>query len=31
MEAYKAQGGQIPDQYVNDEIRRVINERYKGD
>jgi parvulin-like peptidyl-prolyl isomerase len=31
MEAYKAQGGQIPDQYVNDEIRRVISERYKGD
>ena len=31
MEAYKAQGGQIPDQYVNDEIRCVINERYKGD
>jgi len=31
MEAYTAQGGQIPDQYVNDEIKRHINERFKGD
>ncbi len=31
MEAFKAKGGQIPDQYVNDEIKRVINERFKGD
>jgi parvulin-like peptidyl-prolyl isomerase len=31
MEAYKARGGQIPDQYVNDEINRIINERFKGD
>ena len=31
MEAYKARGGQIPDHYVNDEIRRVISERFKGD
>lgn len=31
MEAFKARGGQIPDQYVNDEIKRVINDRFKGD
>ena len=31
MEAYKERGGQIPDQYVNDEIKRMINERFKGD
>ncbi|MCF7818480.1 MAG: peptidyl-prolyl cis-trans isomerase [Kiritimatiellales bacterium] len=31
MEAFKTRGGQIPDQYVNDEIKRVINERFKGD
>jgi len=31
MEAFKKRGGQIPDQYVNDEIKRVINERFKGD
>ncbi|MBT8041985.1 MAG: hypothetical protein HKP10_08365 [Kiritimatiellales bacterium] len=31
MEAFKARGGQIPDQYVNDEIKRLINERFKGD
>ncbi len=31
MAAYKARGGQIPDQYVNDEIKRVITERFKGD
>lgn len=31
MEAFEARGGQIPDQYVNDEIKRVINERFKGD
>jgi len=31
MEAFKERGGQIPDQYVNDEIKRVINERFKGD
>jgi peptidyl-prolyl cis-trans isomerase SurA len=31
MEAFKDKGGQIPDQYVNDEIKRVINDRFKGD
>lgn len=31
LEAFKERGGQIPDQYVNDEVRRVINERFKGD
>lgn len=31
MEAFKERGGQIPDQYVNDEIKRMINERFKGD
>ncbi|MEN7974143.1 MAG: SurA N-terminal domain-containing protein [Verrucomicrobiota bacterium] len=31
MEAFSAQGGQIPDQYVNDEIKRIIGERFKGD
>lgn len=31
MEAFKAKGGQIPDQYVEDEIKRAINSRYKGD
>ncbi len=31
MEAFSAQGGQIPDQYVNDEIKRVISDRFKGD
>ncbi len=31
MEAYRAAGGQIPDQYVNDEIKRVIADRFKGD
>ncbi len=31
MEAFKERGGQIPDQYVNDEIKRVINDRFKGD
>lgn len=31
LSAFKARGGQIPDQYVNDEVRRVINERFKGD
>lgn len=31
MEAFKVRGGQIPDQYVNDEIKRVINDRFKGD
>jgi parvulin-like peptidyl-prolyl isomerase len=31
LAAFKKQGGQIPDQYVNDEIRRIINERFKGD
>jgi parvulin-like peptidyl-prolyl isomerase len=31
MEAFKAKGGQIPDQYVNDEIKRVVSERFKGD
>lgn len=31
MEAFKKRGGDIPDQYVNDEIDRVISSRYKGD
>ena len=31
MEAFTARGGTIPDQYVNDEIKRVINDRFKGD
>jgi parvulin-like peptidyl-prolyl isomerase len=31
MEAFKVKGGAIPDQYVNDEIKREINNRYKGD
>jgi len=31
MEAYKARGGQIPDQYVNEEINRIVAERFKGD
>jgi parvulin-like peptidyl-prolyl isomerase len=31
MEAFKERGGQIPDQYVNDEIKRMINDRFKGD
>ena len=31
MEAFAKRGGAIPDQYVNDEIKRVIAERFKGD
>jgi parvulin-like peptidyl-prolyl isomerase len=31
MEAFKTRGGMIPDQYVNDEIKRIINDRFKGD
>ncbi len=31
MEAFKERGGAIPDQYVNDEIKRVIHDRFKGD
>jgi peptidyl-prolyl cis-trans isomerase SurA len=31
MEAFALRGGQIPDQYVNEEIKRVIKERFKGD
>ena len=31
LEAFKTRGGQIPDQYVNDEIKRVISSRFKGD
>jgi len=31
MEAFAERGGEIPDQYVNDEIKRVIAERFKGD
>jgi parvulin-like peptidyl-prolyl isomerase len=31
MEAFGVRGGQIPDQYVNDEIKRMINDRFKGD
>ena len=29
--AFKTRGGQIPDQYVNDEIKRIVSERFKGD
>ena len=31
MEAFRSTGGQIPDQMVNDEIKRTINTRFKGD
>ena len=31
MEAFSIKGGAIPDQYVEDEIKRMINERFKGD
>ena len=31
VEAFSLRGGQIPDQYVNEEIKRVIKERFKGD
>ncbi|QBG47574.1 hypothetical protein EGM51_09270 [Verrucomicrobia bacterium S94] len=31
MEAFEERGGMIPDQYVNDEIKRIINDRFKGD
>lgn len=31
LESFKDRGGQIPDQYINDEIRRIINERFNGD
>ncbi len=31
LEVFKKKGGTIPDQYVNDEIRRIIDERFKGD
>jgi peptidyl-prolyl cis-trans isomerase SurA len=31
MEAFESKGGAIPDQYVNDEIKRVISDRFKGD
>jgi len=31
MESFKTRGGQIPDQYVNDEIKRIIRDRFKGD
>ena len=31
MEAFELKGGMIPDQYVNDEIKRVIKDRFKGD
>jgi peptidyl-prolyl cis-trans isomerase SurA len=31
MESFKTKGGEIPDQYVNDEIKRVISDRFKGD
>ncbi len=31
LEAFEERGGQIPDQYVNDEIRRIISDRFKGD
>jgi parvulin-like peptidyl-prolyl isomerase len=31
MEAFEARGGTIPDQYVEDEIKRMIANQYKGD
>lgn len=31
MEAFSAKGGAIPDQYVNDEIKRTITAQFKGD
>ncbi len=31
MEAFKTRGGQIPDHYVDEEIKRIINDRFKGD
>lgn len=31
MEAFKEKGGEIPDQYIDDEIKRVIADRFKGD
>jgi parvulin-like peptidyl-prolyl isomerase len=31
LEVFETRGGTIPDQYVNDEIRRIINDRFKGD
>jgi peptidyl-prolyl cis-trans isomerase SurA len=31
IEAFKRRGGQIPDQYVNEEIERVIRTRYNGE
>ena len=30
LETFEQKGGQIPDQYINDEIRRIINERFNG-
>lgn len=31
VESFEARGTPIPDQYVNDEIRRIINGRFAGD
>jgi len=31
MAAFEERGGAIPDQYVNDEIKRIIHDRFKGD
>ena len=31
LECYEARGGTIPDQYIADEIKRIINERFNGD
>ncbi|MEI6892510.1 MAG: peptidyl-prolyl cis-trans isomerase [Pontiella sp.] len=31
MAAFTERGGVIPDQYVNDEIKRIINDRFNGD
>ncbi len=31
MEAFKARGGSIPDQYVEEEIKRTISQQFKGD
>ena len=31
MEAFKERGGEIPDQYVNGEVKRVVKTRFGGD
>ena len=31
LEAFKKRGGQIPEQYVEDEIARIVKDRFQGD